>query len=357
MNRRILKTILFSLSLITLFVCVFASVVVAQTPPPAYSPLALPQTGNIVIRQDLTGLFLDIFKYTIAASAALAILQIIIGGVQYMSTEAWSGKGNSKERIQQAIIGLLLVMLCFLILQTIDPRIVNISFLNGIGGSSTATTPNTQTPVQQPKWCVPTFRNDTDQGFNYFSGFDCSKGSQQQCEADITYYTTGPAQAWCIALFRNDLRSGYKVFTRFDCSKSTSNECMTDTRNYYYGDNGPEAQFCVAVFNKDGTFREFDCLSKKMADCKNKKIPYWQGSGYLTKGTLNYPGGTSESFDGCFSRYSTDGTLKYSTGELKDFSGIGCFQKYTTSGEIPGRGETVSGCVIETEADQLRPNN
>ncbi len=355
MNRRILKKIIVSLSLITLFVCVFASAVAAQTPPPTYTPLALPQTGNIVIRQDLTGLFLDIFKYTIAASAALAILQIIIGGVQYMSTEAWSGKGNSKEKIQQAIIGLLLVMLCFLILQTIDPRIVDISFLGKVAGPTAGQSAVTQTPTPQPKWCVPTFLQSSTEGFNEFKGFDCSKSTENECETQaIPYYSPGgPASRFCVAVFNQAGTKTAKEFSNFNCSAQNYNACEQDTKKIYLGNPGLGSRYCVAVFKKDGTYNNTDCIARTYNECESTKKPYWIGKGYSVTGTITYTDKTTGQFNGCFPKYTLTGTLKYESGETHDFNG--CFHNYSTKGDIPGRG-TVDSCITQEDADQLQYN-
>lgn len=65
-----------------------------------------------------------IVKLLIGVATALAVLQIIIGGIQYMTTDAFSGKSSAKDTIQNAIIGLFLAMGAYLILYTINPRLV-----------------------------------------------------------------------------------------------------------------------------------------------------------------------------------------------------------------------------------------
>ncbi len=68
-----------------------------------------------------------VFKFSIALAAFLAIIQIIVGGLQIMTSESPFKIGNGKERIQNAIIGLVMVLASYLILATIDPRLVEIN--------------------------------------------------------------------------------------------------------------------------------------------------------------------------------------------------------------------------------------
>ena len=64
-----------------------------------------------------------IFTLTIAIAGVLAVLKIIFGGIKYMSTDAFSGKNEAKDTIQNAIWGLLLAISAWLILHTINPKL------------------------------------------------------------------------------------------------------------------------------------------------------------------------------------------------------------------------------------------
>ena len=59
-------------------------------------------------------------------AAVLAVIQITIGGVQYMTSSAAGGLEDGKARIRMAIIGLLLILSTYIILQQINPRLVEI---------------------------------------------------------------------------------------------------------------------------------------------------------------------------------------------------------------------------------------
>lgn len=88
-----------------------------------YQPLA----EGIPIRTETVEIFLsDWFKLLVGAATILAVIWIVLGGIQYMSTDAWSGKSEGKEKIKNALLGLLLAGASWLILYTIDEDIVNI---------------------------------------------------------------------------------------------------------------------------------------------------------------------------------------------------------------------------------------
>ena len=68
------------------------------------------------------------FMFGISIAAFLAVLMIAIGGIQYMSTDAVSGKTEGKERIQYAVMGLLLVFFSWILLKQINPEILILIF-------------------------------------------------------------------------------------------------------------------------------------------------------------------------------------------------------------------------------------
>ncbi len=65
-----------------------------------------------------------IFMLIIAVAGGLAVVRIIFGGIQYMSTDAFEGKSEAKTVIQNALWGLLLTISAWLILFTINPDLI-----------------------------------------------------------------------------------------------------------------------------------------------------------------------------------------------------------------------------------------
>lgn len=70
-----------------------------------------------------------IYILGIGLAGVLAVLVIVIGGIQYIgSGMSPSGKTDAKEKITNAILGLLLALISWLILNTIDPNLVSLRF-------------------------------------------------------------------------------------------------------------------------------------------------------------------------------------------------------------------------------------
>jgi hypothetical protein len=66
------------------------------------------------------------FNLVIALAAVAAVFMIVWGGFQYMTSDAWSQKSEGIKKARTAVYGLLLVLCSYLILRTIDPRLVEI---------------------------------------------------------------------------------------------------------------------------------------------------------------------------------------------------------------------------------------
>lgn len=71
-----------------------------------------------------------IFNLVIGIAAVLAVVMIIYGGIQYMSTDAFQGKNDAKDTIWNAILGLTLAIAAWVILFTIYPDTEKNPFVN-----------------------------------------------------------------------------------------------------------------------------------------------------------------------------------------------------------------------------------
>lgn len=68
-----------------------------------------------------------VFKLAIGISAAFTVGVIIYGGIEYMVAESLVSKNNGKNRIKNAILGLVFVITAWLILNTINPDFTTIN--------------------------------------------------------------------------------------------------------------------------------------------------------------------------------------------------------------------------------------
>lgn len=89
-----------------------------------YTPLTvLPGTTNSEGQVTIDSYIPGIFNLTIGIAGVLAVLMILIGGVEYITTDAIQGKSEGKARIQNALWGLVLVLVSWILLRTINPKL------------------------------------------------------------------------------------------------------------------------------------------------------------------------------------------------------------------------------------------
>lgn len=74
---------------------------------------------------DLGSYLEGIFKFLLSISVLFAVVMVTWGGVLYITTDAIGGKSEGKKKITQAILGLLLALVSWLILNTINPDLLN----------------------------------------------------------------------------------------------------------------------------------------------------------------------------------------------------------------------------------------
>jgi len=95
----------------------------------------LPKEGddlseNVTLEEYLTWAF----RFALALAGFLAVMMIVIGGVEWIISGASEAmRGEAKKRIENAIWGLVMALVSYLVLYTINPNLVdfkNNSFLN-----------------------------------------------------------------------------------------------------------------------------------------------------------------------------------------------------------------------------------
>ena len=92
-----------------------------------YQPLEPKAFSNIPLEPGVSlGTFLaQAFQFGLALAAALAVVMIVWGGVEIMLSESMFKKEDGKKKIWDAIWGLGLALVSWLILYTINPDILN----------------------------------------------------------------------------------------------------------------------------------------------------------------------------------------------------------------------------------------
>jgi len=89
--------------------------------------LTTPEVTSVVNSDSLALFFNNLYKYAIGAAATLAVIEIIWGGLEISTKDSVSKNQDGKERIRNAIFGLVLVLSPALVFTIINPAILNLS--------------------------------------------------------------------------------------------------------------------------------------------------------------------------------------------------------------------------------------
>ncbi len=85
----------------------------------------LPGIGDTEGKVTNFGTYLsDLFTLSIGLAAILAVLMLSVAGFKYITVESFTGKGDAKNMIQNAVFGLILILSAYLLLQTVNPELV-----------------------------------------------------------------------------------------------------------------------------------------------------------------------------------------------------------------------------------------
>ena len=105
-----------------------SSIAFAATEP--YVPMVgVPGLANV--SNYTTEMYIDaLYKLAITVGGILAVIQIIFGGVMYMFDGSITRKKDGKDKIKGALFGLLIILGAVLLLQTINPDLLNLKIFN-----------------------------------------------------------------------------------------------------------------------------------------------------------------------------------------------------------------------------------
>ena len=124
------------LTLASLFLFCIPAVVLAAP----YVPLEPLPFLSQVQGTKLPDLLQALFQLLIIGGAGVAVLMVTIGGIQYMTGEAIHQKSEGKARIQNSVMGLILLLFIYLLLRTINPQLLNFNLgsITPVGNESNA---------------------------------------------------------------------------------------------------------------------------------------------------------------------------------------------------------------------------
>lgn len=145
----------------------FAPHVVAQGFVPLAPIPGLTDTNALSVANEtnLASFFNNLYKYLIGIAAVLAIIMIIWGGLEISTQDSISKQGAGREKIKNAIFGLILVLSPVLVFSIINPSILNLSL--NLPALDTTTKTSVQTTVSTTQ---DTTLSDTDKALRESAG-------------------------------------------------------------------------------------------------------------------------------------------------------------------------------------------
>ena len=139
---------------------VFAQGFVPLAPIPGLTEVGVVKMVNGSV--DFGNFFNNLYKYCVGLAAALAVIMIIWGGLEYATQDVPGAKGAGKEKILNAIFGLVLVLSPVLVFSIINPRILNLSLnLPPLDLEYTPYTPATPPPPSTDQTVCRSYRGIT----------------------------------------------------------------------------------------------------------------------------------------------------------------------------------------------------
>ncbi len=118
--------------LLLIFMMIPSAVFGAESPVQRYQPLAMGIPGvtdSDTARPSLVQYLNALFSLLIAIAGVLAVIRIVVAGFQYMTTDAWGSKEEAVSTIRAVVIGLIVLILSTVILQTLNPDLLRLDIL------------------------------------------------------------------------------------------------------------------------------------------------------------------------------------------------------------------------------------
>lgn len=146
-------------------------------------------SGSVVDSASLANFLNSLYKYLIGLAAVLAVVEIIWGGIEISTKDSVPIKMKGKERIYNAIGGLILILSPVLVFSIINPSILNLSINLPKLDTKSA-------PVAQPSSCPAGLL-----GTPPNCKAPCSNSIRTNCIPTAVvedYYENSQAGGWCI---------------------------------------------------------------------------------------------------------------------------------------------------------------
>ena len=193
-------------------------------------------TGSLDVKGGIGPYFLAIIKVVLGLIGVLSVLMVTIGGIEYMSTVSVGEKEGAKSKITSALFGLLLALTSYIILNTLNPKLINLTVtIPNVGLTLMSTTSNAPYPT------TPTAGSGTT---TPGGGTSTVKGAQDQYNSQLQQATAnaGVDCTFAKAIMSVEDQSGnpnaYSTYTMADGSSGHAYGLMELTPATYAANGG-----------------------------------------------------------------------------------------------------------------------
>ncbi|MDQ5922848.1 MAG: hypothetical protein QG644_556 [Patescibacteria group bacterium] len=181
-----------------------------------------------------------VVKIAIGIAAVLAVIMIVMGGIQYMTSELISSKEEGKKRITNAILGLLIALGAYLILFTINPNLLKLDVPIPVTSIGYDEEEDYQPILDNSRTAVPTSgiiancplgvtRTTTANGFSFISCKDIADKVKQMIEDAARANITLTGGGFRTAAEQIAVRKRNCGTTQYDIYEKPSRNCNPQT--------------------------------------------------------------------------------------------------------------------------------
>lgn len=221
-----------------------------------------------------------IFLIAIGLCGALAVVMIVIGGVQYMGDESIFGKTEAKSKIMSAILGLIIALGSYALLNTINPDLLGSKGVKINAVSAEIEDP----PMQQESSDIPGEGIAVAECSSGIKKIQTSGGTMHVCREISNNVTAGINFAWT----KEIKLSGAAFRSKADQIKLRQQNNCPDIMNSPSEDCKPPTAKPGTSRHESGKAIDFKCEGVSIQTTDNKCF-LWLKENASTFGLYNYP--------------------------------------------------------------------
>ncbi len=190
------------------------------------APIDTIKAGDTSVGITLVDYMKGLFVAVIGFAIILAVVELVVGGIEYVAAAVPSAKEDAKKRIGGAVGGLLLILIAWILLQALNPKLLSVGLnlrkLAVVGSTDVSSGTGAEPTVTQ--WCGVGRLTGEWIGIQINTEKECNdvKGIMETCQLC--------SSLWCIdGPERGTVRYGSKEKCESNAGTNTCSLCTTTT--------------------------------------------------------------------------------------------------------------------------------